>query len=357
MAEESATAIPPEVLQRVELLGRLAEMMNRLWVPAVLYAAVELGLPDALRDGPRQGEELARAVGADPDALARLMRALVSLEVFSETADGAFDLAPLGSLLRSDTRDSFRSMAELSGSPQSFRSWGQLLESVRTGQTTAQLLEGLRDSYEHFAAHPEEQAVFDRSMVEFTRQAAGALVLAYDFSGVRKIADLGGGYGALLPPILRAHPGMTGIVLDAPHCRAGAERVFEKTRIADRCEFVSGNLFDGVPPGADLYVLKNVLHGCDDERGLVVLRNCRAAMGEGSRLLVLEIVAPERLGPLDQGIVGSDLNMLLATGGRERTEAEYRKLLAAADLRIERIVPTLARVQVIEVLPVSAGSL
>ena len=188
-------------------------------------------------------------------------------------------------------------------------------------------------------------------MVEFTRQAAGALMLAYDFSGVGTIVDLGGGHGALLPPILRSHPEITATVADVPACRAGAERTFEKTRIADRCTFRSLDLAREDPPPADLYLLKNVLHGCDDAGALTILRRCRAAMDPGSRLLVLESLRPERASAADAGTFGSDLRMLLATGGRERTESEYRELLATAGLRLERTLPTLAGIAVLEAVP------
>jgi hypothetical protein len=242
----------------------------------------------------------------------------------------------------------------LAAGPGALRSWGQLVECVRTGQTAAKLLGGLDEPFASFEGRPDERAAFDTAMAHGTRVMAGAIALAYDFGGIERIVDVGGGYGALLPPILRAHPKMTGTVVDVAACRAGAERVFEKTAIADRCEFVEGDFFTKpLPAGADAYVLKGVIHDWDDARSLVILRNCRGAMHVASRLLLIEVVVPERLDPSPrcQRIAAADLNMLVSTGGRERTEAEYGRLFREAGLRLARIVPTLAGVSVIEALP------
>jgi hypothetical protein len=174
--------------------------------------------------------------------------------------------------------------------------------------------------------------------------------MSYDFSGITKLVDVGGGYGALLPPILKANVNMQGAVFDMSHCREGALQLFEKVKLADRFEFISGSFFDSVPAGADAYIIKSVIHDWDDERSITILRNCRAAMRGNARLLVLEVIVPDEIGvsPLDAMIASGDLNMLVNTGGCERTEADYRKLLEKAGLRVEQIVATPAAFSIID---------
>ncbi len=342
---------PPEVMAHIEQLGALQRLVSSGWMSRAILTAVELNVPDSLAPGPRDVADIAVDVGADPGPLNRLMRALMSIGIFDMTAEGAYELTTLGEFLRSDARDSMRESVLLMGGAQ--RSWGQLTECVRTGEHAVKILEGIEDPFEAFSG--EARAVFDGAMAAGTKLIAGAVALAYDFSEARSIVDVGGGHGALLPPILRGNPAMTGIVFDLPTCRDGAARVFEKTEIADRSEFVAGDFFaDELPRGADVYALKSIIHDWDDDRSVAILRACRAAMDDASRLLVIELVVPERPGPSedDQRVVQNDLLMLVATGGRERTEREHGRLLASADLRISRVVPTLAPLSIIEAEPV-----
>jgi hypothetical protein len=330
---------------------RLSRMITSLWVPQTIYTAAALGLADAMADGPRRSGDLAAAVGAHPGALHRLLRGLVALELCTVTDDGRFELTPLGACLRSDTRDSVRAWALLMGG-RVWLSWGRLLDCVRTGDAVP-TLEGKATPFDDMTANSQGYAVFSEAMVQLTRHLAGAVAESYDFSGIRTIVDVGGGYGALLPPILAANPEMRGTVVDLPPCREGALRLFEKTHIAGRCEFVAQDIFESVPAGADAYIIKSVIHDWDDERSVAILRNCRAAMGGSSRVLVVEVIVPDRPGtsPLDHMIAGTDLNMLVVTGGRERTEAEYRALLEAARLRVTRVVATPTAMSVIEAVP------
>ncbi len=334
----------------IPLPFQLSGMMSSLWIPQAIFTAAALGVADALADGPRRSEEVARTVGAHPGALHRLLRGLVALELCVVTGDGRFELTSQGSCLRSGTRDSVRSWALLMGSPMCWGSWGRLVECIRTGQSVPQL-DGWGSAFDFREMHPAEGAVFEQAMVELTRHLAGAIGAGYDFSGIRTLVDVGGGWGALLPPILKAYPDLRGVVFDQPHCREGALRLFEKTGVAARCEFVGGNFFETVAPaGADAYLLKSVMHDWDDERSLAILGTVRAAMAAGSRLLVVEPIVPDRPGtsPYDAMIAGTDLDLLVLTGGKERTEAEFRALLDAADVPVTRIVRTPATMSVIE---------
>jgi hypothetical protein len=347
----TSSELSPEMTAHIEQLSALQRLVSSGWISRAILAAVQLDIPDALARGPRRATEVAGDIGADPTALNRLMRALTSIRILDMTTEDEYQLTARGELLRADARDSMRESVLLMGGGQ--RAWAHLTECVRTGDHAVKLLDGIEDPFEAFS--PEGRAVFDEAMVAGTKLIAGAVALAYDFSGMRSIVDVGGGHGALLPPILRANPAMTGKVFDLPTCREGALRVFEKTKIADRCEFVAGDFFEDALPGdADAYALKSILHDWDDEHCVAILRACRAAMHNSSRLLVIELIVPDRPGPSDedQRIVQTDLNMLVATGGRERTKREYEQLLDAASFRISRITPTLAQLSVTEAQPV-----
>jgi hypothetical protein len=334
---------------RAEVL-EIWDLAQGRWVSQAIYAAAALGLADALGDDECPPAAVADAVGADPVAVARLMRALATVGLLAQGDGGGYALTPLGRLLRADDPDSVRHGVLLTLGPAAWRSWGALAECVRTGDTAAKLLDGHDDPFAAFDS-PEEQDGFNRAMAEGTRRAAEAVVAAYDFAGVERIVDVGGGYGALLPPVLAVHPGATGVVFDLVRCAAGAAETFARAGLAGRAEFVAGDFFaDPVPPGADTYVLKSVIHDWDDDRALAILRNCRAAAGERARLLVVETVLPDRVGTAaaHRLLAASDLTMLVATGGRERTEAEYRALLGAAGFRVTRIVPTAAPMAIVE---------
>ena len=338
------------VPQTIPLPFQLSRLLSSLWVPQAIYTAAALGIADALADGPRTSADVARSVGGDGESVHRLLRGLVALGLCDMADDGAFELTPLGGCLRSGTRDSVRSWALLMGSPMCWGSWGRLIDVVRSGESIPRL-DGWGSAFDFRDTHPAEAAVFDQAMVELTRHLAGGIAASYDFAGIRTLVDVGGGFGALLPPILAANPALHGVVFDQPSCREGALRLFEKVGLADRCEFVDGDFFDAVTPaGADAYLLKSVIHDWDDAQCLAILRNVRAAMAPDSRVLVVEPIVPDRPGssPYDLMIAGTDLNMMVMTGGKERTETEFRALLEAAGLPVTRIVQTPATMSVIE---------
>ena len=327
---------------------QLSRMITSYWVPQSIYAAAALGIADALAGGPMQSRDVAREVDADPDALHRLMRALVALELCTVTDDGAFELTTLGACLRRDSKDSVRAWALLLGSEQHWHAWGRLVECIKTGRSVP-ALDG-RDTWVEPSGDPAASDEFNQSMVQLTRHIAGAVAVSYDFSAFGTIADVGGGFGALLPPILKANPGVRGVVFDLPRCRDGARALAEKTRIADRCTFVGGDFFTDALPPADAYLVKSVIHDWDDERSLTLLRNIRKAMTPEARLLVVEPIVPARPGatPFDAMLAHTDLNMLVVTGGRERTETDFRTLIERAGLVVTRIVPTPATMSIIE---------
>jgi hypothetical protein len=328
------TSLPPPVV--------LYQLATGHYVSQALYVAAKLGIADHLADGALGHEALARATGTHADALRRVLRLLASVAVLDEGEDGRFSLTAIGSSLRSGP-GSFRAVAQLFAGPMVWSSWGDLLTTVRTGETALPRVFGT-DGFSYFADHPEEAAIFDEAMGAFTATVSIAVAAAYHFSGMRMLIDVGGGEGALLAGILRENPGLRGIVFDLPRLAEGARRRIAAAGLADRCEFVGGDFFASVPGGADAYMLKHVIHDWDDARAIRILETCRAAMEPETKLLIVEGVYPPRIdgSPESAGAARNDVNMMVVTGGRQRSEAEFRALYHAAGLCLTRIVPTFA---------------
>lgn len=334
------TTLPPPMV--------LYQLASAHYVSQALYVAATLGIADHLADGPASAETLAARTAVHAPALRRVLRLLVAAGVFTEDHEGRFACTEVGAALRSGP-GSFRAAARLFGGPLVWRAWGDLLESVRTGEPAIPRVFGT-DSFGYLAAHPDEAAVFDEAMGAFTDITARAVAATYDFSGMQAILDVGGGEGALVTGILRAHPGLRGAVFDLPRLAPGARRRIAAAGLGDRCEFVGGDFFEAVPEKYDAYLLKHVIHDWDDERATRILASCRRAMGRQAKVLIVEGVYPPRVGtdPTSRGAAANDCNMLVCTGGRQRSEAEFRALYAAAGLRLARIVPTPAGPCVIE---------
>lgn len=317
----------------------LLSMLFGYFPPQVLHVATRLGLADQLAEGPRPPAELAMATGCEPAALGRLLRALVVIGVLEQPdASGRFALTATGQLLRADHPSSMRNYVLLFCGEQVWQSWGDLEYSVRTGKPAWERRYGPPFGPGFMA--PEFAGVFNAAMAEGTAKVAPAVVAAGRFERFGTVADLGGGRGILLAAILAAHPGLRGILLDLPQALDGAADTLEAGGVADRCELVPGDFFAAVPGGADAYLLKSVIHDWDDERAGTILGNVRSAMPPTGGLLLVEPVVSDRPSQEDLFSVSySDLNMLVCTSGRERTAGEFRDLLAAAGLAVERITP------------------
>ncbi len=321
------------------------------YVSQAVYVIATLGVADHLAEGPRDHEALARATGTHPPSLRRVLRLLASVAVLEETADGRFALTPIGTCLRSGP-GSFRAVARLFAGPGVWRAWGDLLETVRTGEPAWHRLHG-GDAFAYFESHPDEAAVFDEAMGAFTAMVAAGVAAAYDFSPFRTVVDVGGGDGTLLTGILGAVPGLRGVVYDLPRLAERARAKIAAAGLAERCAFAGGDFFASVPSGGDAYLLKHVLHDWDDARATRILQRCRAAMGREGRLLVIEGGHPPRIEASVAGRVAAtnDVNMLVCTGGRQRSEAELRDRFAAAGFALTRIVPVPGMPSVIEGVP------
>jgi SAM-dependent methyltransferase len=321
-------------------------------VARALYVAARLGLADLLDEGPKTADELARATGAHAASLERVMRLLACEGVFAQEESRRFALTPLSMPLLSGRTGSLRDLIAHQLGEEAYGAWGALIENVRTGVTAFDSAFGT-DVWEYRARHPEYAARFDAAMSNFADAQIGAVLDAYPFSMFRRIVDLGGGVGNFLAALLREHPAMNGVLFDLPHVAESARDQIARAGLADRCQVLGGDAFAGVPGGADAYVLSRVIHDWDDARALVILRNCRRAMPREGKLLVLERVLPAggRLSPGARSLLASDLMMMVMNGGRERTEDEYRALLAEAGFASAKITPTRAAVSVIEAQP------
>lgn len=310
------------------------------YVSRALHVAAKLGVADRLAVGPRAASELARETGAGADALRRVLRLLASVGVFSEEGDGRFALTPLGDALRSDAPGSARALVRLFAGTGIQDAWRELEYCVQTGQPAFR--KRVPDGDAFSTMDPEQQEVFDAAMATFAPQTAAAIAAAYDFSRFGLIADVGGGNGALLIGILGANPRLRGIVFDRPQVAPGAQRKLAEAGLAARCQVVAGDFFDAVPEGADAYLIKHVIHDWNDEQATRILERCRRAMRPEARLLIAEGVYPARIDTslASRGAAANDVNMLVATGGRQRSEAEFRALYDAAGFTLTRIVPT-----------------
>ena len=336
----STTGEPP--VARREMLELLA---RGLLTQAVVVAA-RLGIADLVADGPRSAAELAEETGTRPDALARLLRALVALGVLARADDGRLSATPLSRALE-DGPGSIRALAAFVGAV-TWRPWGALGHSVASGEPAFrhEYGEGL---FEHLGHQPEAARIFQAWMTEQSRLQADALLGVIDLTGVERLVDVGGGRGTLLAALLEANPGLRGALYDLPEVASTAEAL-AAPGIADRAEAVGGDFFESVPGGADRYILKLVIHDWDDERAIRILDSVRRAIPSRGRLLLVEHLLPE--GDGYDHAVWLDLNMLVMTdGGRERTVAEYRDLLARAGFRLTRVLPTSGPMSVIEAAP------
>jgi hypothetical protein len=303
----------------------------------LVYVVAQLGLADLLAEGPKATGELARAAGAHAASLHRLLRGLATLGVVSEGDDGRFSLAPVGELLRAGGPGSLRAGALQAGEAW-YPAWGALLHTSRTGESGLGHVFGTQ-AFEHFARRPELGEHFNASMARASAELAPLLVEAYDFARFTKLVDVGGGHGALLAGILKATPRLEGVVFDLPHVVAGAAPRLAEAGVADRCELVGGDFFESVPDGADGHLLKWIVHDWDDDQAVRILDNCRRALGASGTLLLVERLLPRRAVDAPETIA-ADLTMLvLSPSGRERSEAEFRDLLAAAGLRLTRVLP------------------
>lgn len=328
----------------------LLAMIHGGWASQALCAAAMLKLPDHLAAGAHTVPEIATAAQCNASAVSRLMRALASLSIVQDCGNDTYQLTAVGQRLRSGTQDSLAAQAQWFGRF-CWPLWGELTESVQTG-VSARVRANGQGGYEHLLADPEAAKVFNQAMRDLTRIVAASVVASYDFTDVGHIVDVGGGHGELLIAILAAWPKATGQLIELAHAVPGAQQCMIDANLCNRVTVDEGDFFAELPSGADVYLLKAVLHNWDDAHCTRILATLRRAASTHARLLVIERVLPDRVQPTvqHQAVMRSDLNMLVGVGGRERTAAEFTSMLRTAGFNSLNFIPLVGAFNLIEAL-------
>ena len=327
----------------------LYQLATGHYISRSLFLVAKLGIADLLSDGPRHCNDLAKSTETHAPSLRRVMRLLASAGVFLEEENGEFSLTAIGEYLRTDVPGSQRAMAMLFAGNRIQEGWKDLEFCFRTGQPAFRL-RGVTNTFEDPLRTSEDEATFDAAMADLTRLTSVAVASAYDFTPFRLVVDVGGGNGSLMIGILKANLSLREIVFDQPAAMERAREQIEQHGLAARCTAISGDFFKEVPAGGDVYILKHVIHDWDDERAAAILKKCREVMGPRSKLLVIEGVYPSRIdnSAEGRGAAANDVNMLVSTGGLQRSQAGFKALYDAAGFRLTRIVSTAARVSIVE---------
>ncbi|CAA9423363.1 MAG: O-demethylpuromycin-O-methyltransferase [uncultured Pyrinomonadaceae bacterium] len=337
-AANAPQAMPPEAVVMQMVMGG--------FVAQAVYVAAKLGIADLLETKPQSAADLAEQTNMNAGALYRVLRALASVGIFRESEPRTFALTPLAETLLSDSANSVKDAAIWMGEEPHWRVYSEMLWSVETGKPAWERVHG-REVFPYlFEENAPLGEIFNRAMSGFSRQAIPAVVEAYDFSNIKTLADIGGGYGHLLAGVLNANPHLRGVLFDLPPVFAGAAELLENENVIDRTELVRGDFFEEIPVSADVYLLKHIIHDWDDERNVKILKNIRAAMPDGAKILIVDAVIPEDNEQHFGKIL--DLEMLVSPGGLERTESQFRTLLTEAGFRLTRIIPTRSPVSIVE---------
>ncbi|MEO5997638.1 MAG: methyltransferase [Chitinophagaceae bacterium] len=305
----------------------------------------ELCIADLLKDAPKTAEELAKQTNVHARSLYRLLRVCASISVFSEDSENRFSLTPLAEPLLSDAPGSLRAYAAMITSDWVYPAWAELSYTVKTGKPAFEKVFGMH-VFEYFERDKTAAKLFDDAMTSLTAFGCAAVVNAYDFSSISKLVDVGGGKGLLLASIFAKYPNLKGVLFDTPTVVSGAETLLAEHGVRDRCETVGGNFFESVPGGGDAYILKTVIHDWNDEECITILKNCRKAVREGGKVLIVEELMREGNEPSMVKFV--DLLMMVVASGCERTEREYRRLFDEAGFKLSRIVSTMSPFSIIE---------
>ena len=325
----------------------LLQIMNGIFVAGAVSCLAQLGIPDLVEAAPKSAQELATQIGADPQALYRLLRATASVGVLSEGPDGKFSQTPVSAVLRSQATPSLRAFAIMSGREWHGRGWSHLDYCVRTGKQAMEQIYGV-PIFEFLKQHPAESQIFNDAMTELSMIDGPAVAEAYNFAGIRTIVDIAGGHGLLLATILQMNPHLQGTLYEMPHVLDGA-RSGPLMPVMERCTLASGDMFSSVPAGADAYIMKHIIHDWPDDRCVQLLQACRKGVNPGGRLLVVDSV----IQPGNDFSPGKflDLQMMIFPSGCERTEKQFRDLFAASGWRLNRIIPTAAPDSIVEGVP------
>lgn len=329
------SATPPHVLA--------VRMATAYQGSRALFAATSLGIFDLIASGKSSTAEIATCLNADTGMTHRLLRALAAFGVLRDEGGGRFQLTEVGQSICKGTPNSVRDIVLMFGGDQFSLPFSKLSQCILTGKNGYELLTGDEVAFAAYERNPETAAIFDGAMTAVSARTGPALAKAYDFSKSRHVVDIGGGQGQVLCSLLKHYLQLRGTLFDLPRVMEGARALIAREGVTDRCDAVGGDMFSGVPTGGDVYLLSHVLHDWDDERSIKILESCRRALSSDATVLILDRVMPEIVEPTPAAQANHlvDLTMMVRTaGGLERTSQQFEKLLKAAGLRLEAIVPT-----------------
>jgi hypothetical protein len=314
------------------------------WQARALAVATELGLPDLLAKGPLDVDQLASRTKTNASALFRLLRALESIGIFTQTSPRVFSNTATSECLRRDVPGSQWPLVvqNLSKGNGPFEAWDELEYSVRTDMPSLDKIYG-HDYWELLRRNPKANTANNGAMRSASVAMTPAVTAAYEWSQFPVIADIGSGIGTQLVSILDASPSSKGILFDQPHLKA-------ESIPHQRLEFFAGDFFERVPSRADAYLLRWILHDWADAEAALILGSVRQAMKPTARLILVEHVIPEGAA-FDLG-KWIDLQMLVCLGGCERTEMEYRALLTTAGFDLQEMVATASPLSLLVAKPV-----
>ena len=327
----------------------MLQLISGFHVARALYVAAKLGVADQLRDGEKSCAEISTATGTDPQALHRLLRVLASVGVFGLTPDQHVSLTPMGETLLTDAPGSLRGWAVDQLGGEHYAAWGELLASVQSGECAFERAFG-KNAWAHRAENAQSAQAFDDGMASLMGAHHQAVLAAYPFAEFERLFDIAGGDGQFMVAALLAWPKLRGLVLEQPHVVPRTLQRLAQAGLEARCDVVAGDIFELIPAGGSAYMMSRVIHDWNDDQASQILNVCRRAMSADAVLLLVERVMPEQVDftPTTRAVTVSDLNMLVMTGGRERTEAEFRALLKANGFAVNKVAATDTVFSVIE---------
>lgn len=322
--------------------AQLMKFIVSKWISKPIYVVAELGIADMLKNGPKFIEDLAQESNTHPPSLYRIMRALASVGIFNETKEKYFELTPMAEFLKTGM---LRSAAILFHSVWSDQAWEYLLDGIKTGETPFNQAHGISLGA-WLKKNPQAAQIFNEANAIKAATSHRVIIDAYDFSGVQKLLDVGGGVGTLMIEILKAYPELQGIIADLPPVAQEANKLIHSKGFGDRCQSVECDFFKAIPSGADALLLSNVLHDWPDDSCEKIMKNCFDALEPHSKILIVEMIIPPGNEPSIAKLL--DMEMLVITGGRERTESEFKNLLLKTGFDFSRVIHTKEEISIIE---------
>lgn len=324
---------------------KLSQMIIGPWVSQMIAAVIKLGIPDLMQDKSMTVEELANSTGVDSQSLFRTLRALSTVDIVSQSKDGNFSLTEIGQYLRRDVEGSMASMAVMTCDDSHWLPWAKADQSLATGQPVAKEVLGA-SFWDYLNQNPSEQDNFNRAMTDTSYGISKIISKSFDFGKFKTLVDIGGGQGVFLTSILEAYPKLKGILFDLPSVIDEAKLSAEMT---ERVSCVKGSFLDTAPGGADLYVLKHIIHDWDDHNCVNILKNIRSVMNPDGSVLIFEMLISQNSSLFATWL---DLNMMVLLGGKERTKEEFSDLFSKSGFELKEVLPTQSHLSIIVGKPV-----